>query len=60
MADLDTSMLGVVAGTALAAAGIYKVIDALAELTIAQAKRVDDLNTQAIVTGIDAENAART
>lgn len=55
MVSLDSKMVAMVATTALVAVGLYKVIDALADLTVEQAAVADKTATLSIVSGINTE-----
>lgn len=55
MASLDAGMVTMVAGAAAAAVAIYKIIDALADLTLEQAKAADETATLSIISGINTE-----
>ena len=55
MVSFDGKMVAMVATTAAVAVGLYKVIDALAELTLAQAKTADEIATLSIVSGFSVE-----
>ena len=55
LGGLDGGMLMVVSTSAALAAGIYKVIDALADMTVQSAAMADDILTQSSVTGLSTD-----